>query len=346
VQLDNFTPWPHLLFERADSDDQRHMVLVMQGTFAIDGEGPLAPLDAQPDVVPADAFRGDPRATSLLRAGAIGGAKPCSDVTVEAVARSLEPRVEWPVSLAVGKLASRLLVRGPHQWRHDDEQGWTQSEPAECCEVPLVYERAFGGSFELDGELVEEPRNPLGTGYLPDELEDRSPRPAPQIVATDEPDHEAGSDYPPRGWAPLPAYFSPRREHIGTADDAWRKSRWPRPPADFDPAFYQSAHPDLIYPGYLRGDEAVRLEGVSADGEPIVTRLPGWCVFVLLRFEGGRMVMCPARLDGLHLDVASAERSEHRATLSWRAVFPKAAEIWRAEARMMAMDAAQRGEAA
>jgi hypothetical protein len=347
MQFENFTPWPHLLFERADTDDRRFMVLALQATFAIRSGAALEPARDQPDVVAADEYRGDPQTTSLLRAGVIATYKPSSDVTVEAIARSPEPKAEWPVRLQVGAIASSLRVRGPHEWRHDDDQGWTKSEPEPCKEVPIVYERAFGGSFHIDGELVEETRNPVGTGFLPDELEDHSPRPAPQIVATDEPEHEAGGVYRPRGWAPIPSYFSPRREHIGTADETWRKTRWPRPPRDFDDAYYQCAHPDLIYPGHLRGDEAIRIEGVTADGAPIVSQLPGWCVFLLLRIEGGRMVMHPARLDHLHLDVSAADRDEHLATLTWRAVFPKAPEIWRAETRMMPMDQrAQRGAAA
>lgn len=339
MQIENFTPWPHLVFERADTDDRRYAVVTLQGCFSIPDGAPLVALDRQPGVVAADEYRGDPKTTSLLRAGVIATTKPQSDITAEAVARSSQPRAEWPVCLSVGSVASTLVVRGPHQWRHDDEEGWTRTEPTPCTEVPIVYERAFGGAFTIDDELVEEPRNPVGTGFLPDGLDDRAARPAPQIVGMDEPEHEPGTSYAPRGWAPLPAYFAPRRDHIGTADEHWRKTRWPRPPRDFSDAYYQCAHPDLIYPGYLRGDETIRIDGVTHDERPIVTQLPGWCVFLLVRIEGGRMVLHPSRLDHLHLDVSSADRQDHRATLTWRAVLPKAPEIWRVEGRMTPMAA-------
>jgi hypothetical protein len=346
MQLENFTPWPHLLFERGDSDDRRWMVLTLQGTFSIPRGAPLEPLAKQEPVAAIDEFRGDPRTTSLKRSGAIATRKPNSDITVDAVARTAEPRENWNVRLEVGKLESKLQARAPRPWHHDEDDGWVEGEPEPCTEVPIDYEHAFGGRHEIDGELVEEPRNPLGVGFLPEQLEDRAPRPAPQIVAPDEPAHEPGKTYAPKGWAPIPGYFAPRRDCVGTADEQWRRTRWPRPPADFDDAFYQAAHPDLIYPGYLIGDERVRMEGVTQDGQAIDSSLPGWFVFLLVRIDGGKMVMQPARLDTLHLDVADGDRANHRAYLTWRAVLPKAEELWRVEARMMPLSALRSGEAA
>src|SRR4029079_3507430 len=43
------------------------------------------------------------------------------------------------------------------------------------------------------------------------------------------------------GWAAIPAHWSQRARFAGTYDDAWRESRWPLPPEDFDPRFFNVA---------------------------------------------------------------------------------------------------------
>ncbi|MEM6789845.1 MAG: DUF2169 domain-containing protein [Myxococcota bacterium] len=339
MELQNHTPWPHLMFERADPDDRRFKVLVFQGTFRFADEGgPLLPLERQPPVVPVDEYLGDPSATGLGRAGAVATFKLRADVSVLAFARSPEPKTEWTTSLRVGALHHALRVRGLHHWyRH--EGSWRRSDPEACTEVPLVYERAFGGRFETaeDG-WVSEPRNPLGTGYLPPKVDHPESVYAPQITAVDEPEHEPGKRYAPRGWAPIPGYFAPRSEYLGTVDAAWKRDRWPRLPADFSNDFYQSAHPDLVYPGHLRGDEAIEIEGVTADGRARTGRLPGFLVFGLLRLHSGRMMVQTALLDTLHLDLRSANPNLHRAILTWRLVMPNAAGIRKVEGRMVPLE--------
>lgn len=337
MKLVNHTPWSHVLFERGDAHGRRFTVLVFQGVFAIDN-GELLPLPSQPPVPLVDQFLGDPSTTGLARAGAIATQKPRSDVSVLAFARASRPLPRWNVSLRIGQLQHALQVRGLHHWWRDDDGAWQLSEPEPCTEVPLVYERAFGGRFEVDGEVVRERRNPLGTGFLPDEAEDLRSAYAPQVVGIDEPEHEPGQRYVPRGWAPIPSYYAPRCDHLGTVDETWRREQWPKPPLDFSDAYYQSAHPDLIYPGYLRGDEAFRFDGVSSDDEPIEGRLPGCYVFGLLRLHNGYMFVREAVLDTLHLDLSSAKRADHRAFLTWRLVLPKSTAIRVLEGRMVPLD--------
>jgi len=336
VKLVNYTPWSHLLFERRDHADRPLGVLALQGTFAIESGKPLRALPEQDDVPVGDEYRGDPATTSLRRAGATATFKPKSDILVDAVARAPQgrPATTWPVRIRVGRLCKDLMVRGPHHWVHRRLRGWTTTAVEPCLEVPLTYERAFGGSHRLDGELVEEPRNPVGTGFVPPGIDTHAPIPAPQVVATDEPTHVAGRRYAPQGCGPLPSYFEPRRSRIGTVDSHWLDTKWPVVPDDFDYAHYQSAHPDLVYPGYLEGDESVELVHVAPEGRSILTALPRWRVWTLLRLTNGRMLPWPTVLDTVFFDVASEDVAAHRAYLTWRAVFPLELGLRRVETRM------------
>jgi hypothetical protein len=79
-------------------------------------------------------------------------------------------------------------------------------------------------------------------------------------------------------------WYEPRLRHAGTHNEAWRNHRYPLPPEDFDPRFYQSAHPDLISRQHLTGEEPLTLSGLLPDG-PRSMRLPG--VYLLARARTG-----------------------------------------------------------
>jgi len=320
--IHNHTPWPHVVFERGDASGRSYWVAAIQGSFSLPRDGVLESLDEQQPVQLVDSFWEDPARSSVRRPGVIGYRKRKSDLTVNAAARSRTRKSTWPVRFQLGSVDSTLVVRGPHHWVHE-EGAWRRTEPEPCQSVALVYENAFGGGQQVGDEFVEERRNPLGTGFIPEGTEDTSPLRAPQVVGLDEPEHEPGDRHAPRGWGAIPSYFAPRTHHVGTCDAQWKARRWPRPPDDFDDAFYQSAHPDLVYPGHLRGDETFQLEGVTVSGETIVGRLPGWVVFLVVHLQGGRSGLYPAFLDHVHLDVLHPEPSEHRGYLTWRSVLPR-----------------------
>lgn len=333
----NHTPFTHLVIERRDTDDRRLGVLMLQGTFAVRSGAPLRAVPEQEPVHVGDRYRGDPRSTGLVRATATATFKPSTDVHVDAVARSPggQPRSEWPVRIVVGSLQRDLLVRGPHWWTHGAMLGWRQSAPEPCREVPLHHELAFGGSIRTeDGVLVEEPRNLVGTGFLPRGTPTREAVAAPRVVAVDEPPHEPGRRYVPRGCAPIPPHFAPRSDRLGTCDDVWRRTKWPCVPADFDYAYFQSAHPDFVYDGYLRGDEPVQLIHLGPRGSAILTALPGFEPWALFRLAGGRLTPSRLNLDTLVLAVSDEDPALHRAYLTWRCVFPLTAPIQTIEARM------------
>jgi hypothetical protein len=60
--------------------------------------------------------------------------------------------------------------------------------------------------------------------------------------------------------------WEPRRSRAGTYDAAWLSDRAPFLPADFHPAFFNAAHPELVCPGFLRGGEPVEILNASPQG--------------------------------------------------------------------------------
>jgi hypothetical protein len=87
-------------------------------------------------------------------------------------------------------------------------------------------------------------------------------------------------------------------------------------PEEFDYAHFNAAHPSLVYPNYLDGDEHVILDNLTPDGE-LRFQLPRVAVAAAFLEDGRTVGFAPVFLDTLMIDVPSA-----KAHLTWRCVFP------------------------
>jgi len=216
------------------------------------------------------------------------------------------------VRLRLGALDKTVRVFGDRYWRWQGV-GYVATEPEPFEAMPLVWERAFGGTDSIGEELSAESRNPVGTGYhasggskpvegerLPN-LED--PR-APLVSWKERP--------PPACFAPIAAHWEPRRSYAGTYDEKWQQSRAPYLPEDFDSRFFNVAPPDQVFGGYLFGGEPVELTGFTREGV-LRFALPALGVRVTY-FVGGSSEVRPANLDTVLI-----EPDESRVVLVWRA---------------------------
>lgn len=345
MKMMNYTPFPHLQFQSLTPDGQRMGVMVLRGTFAIVRGQPLRPIPVQDPVALRDHYCGEPSASSLIYEADIAPLKPKSDITLNAVAHSPNGKLhrDWHVNVRIGSLTKGLVAQGPSAWQHFAIRGWKKTQAIPCREVPVIYERAYGGQYPMgDGSILSEERNPIGTGWIDSRVTPRDREiPAPQIIAPGEPDHEPGKRYVPQGFLPIPAHWESRRLRAGRFDKAWRDTQWPLLPRDFDYAFYNNAHPSLIYPGYLSGSEVVELQGLSTHSQAIVFQLPGYRLAGLQRCRSGEMRPFMCVLDTVHIDIASSNTAEHRVHLVWRGSFRLRGDERQLEARMDRGDSAK-----
>ncbi|EYF01094.1 DUF2169 family type VI secretion system accessory protein [Chondromyces apiculatus] len=336
----NYTRFWPFMFSGEDPEGRAFGVFVLRGAFTIHPGGVAALTPEQPQVAGADVFHGDRHTSSLRMEGDLAPFKPKTDIHVNATAHAPGgwPTPAWLVRARVGKVEKALRVTGPRRWvREGDAYRLTEPEP--CAEVPIRYEHAFGGTFQdAWGERATFAQNPLGRGYVP---EGKTPTDvtveAPRIESPEAPVTELGQVLAPEGLGPIPRAWMPRRACAGTYDQAWREERWPRAPLDFDYRFYNSAHPDLVYPGYLRGNEVVVLENLHPDGQLAFT-LPGYELGLIALLETGSRAVVPMLLDTLMIDVP-----EGRLYLTWRGVFSKRRPIRALEACMAAPGGGTRG---
>ncbi len=174
------------------------------------------------------------------------------------------------VGMAVGPVAKRIAAVGDRLWTLGGA-----SEPVPFEKLPLDYARAYGG-IDAAGDPAAPADwyadNPAGRAYASRASALGGQR-LPNFEDPAQP-FRSPSDRPrPAGFGPIAPHWPLRSRFAGTYDAAWEKDRLPLLPLDFDPRFHQQAPPDQQAEGFLRGGEAVRLEGVHPDG-PLEFFLP------------------------------------------------------------------------
>ncbi len=261
VWLENRTPFAAATHMQPNADGQEILVVMLSASFEIapDREG-LCPAEEQLPVAFGDVPLGDPALSSTRYEADIAPVKPAAEVILNGTAHAPNDGAvrEMLVGLRVGALRKVLNVVGDRIY---DSGGY--SAPTPFRTMPIVYERAYGGTLP-DGRLDR--RNPVGVGYHHARSADPAVRTqAPNVTYPDEP-YLSPSDRPkPAGFSPLGRGWLPRLPLAGTYDQAWIDAQWPLPPPDFDPRYNLCAPADQQLPR-LAGGEAVSVIGMTTSG--------------------------------------------------------------------------------
>jgi hypothetical protein len=289
---------------------------VIKATFVMGAGGSLSLADPQEPVALVDEPMGEPLVSSLRTAGEMTLSKPATDVLLHGHAHAPGGKTtQVYVGLRVGPLQKTVRVTGDRTWTAG-ALGLKISDPKPFDRIPLVYERAFGGTDPkpIDPEKVDfEPRNPVGRGLVPRNSQaDVNGLPLPNLEDPAHPIKQPKDRPAPAGFGPIAGHWQPRLSYAGTYDEAWTKKRAPYLPLDFDSRFFQAAPPDQIAAGYLKGGEPVEILNATPGGR-LAFSLPVCRLAVQCQF-GGREVNPAAPLDTVRIDTDAA-----RLWLLWRA---------------------------
>lgn len=269
--LTNHTPFQAEKFVLPDREGQEVILVVVSATFEqAAGAAGLSLAAQQAPLEAADVHHGPPEFSSVCRESDIALVKPLVDVLVHGFAQAPggRPVTSLPVELRLGDIHKTLLVTGDRHWRRGS-LGSASTSPRPFEAMPLVFDRAFGGidrRHENPRKHGAEPRNLSGLGF-------RGVRSYDPAIDTDLPNIEypndrqsTDTDRPcPGGFGVVARSWQPRIGWAGTYDDAWRASRWPLLPQDFDTRHYQCAPTDQ-QSAVLRGGETVQLRHLTPDG--------------------------------------------------------------------------------
>jgi hypothetical protein len=303
------------------SDGAELLSVVVKGTFSLPtGRDGVRLADEQEPPRYADEYWGDPADSSIRYPADFAPIKVGTDVLLVGSAHTADgrPATRLEASIRIGPVSKRIVVTGDRTWeKRAISNSYVLSSPISFTEMPLVYERAFGGADRSAPDPADhdwDTHNPVGAGFRVDR-DALDGTPAPNL---EDPDHLIGSwqDRPPAaGFGPLAVGWEPRARYAGTYDDEWLTTRAPLPPSDLQPAFYNAAPPDLVAPGFLVGNEMAELTNVSPAASRLAFRLPD--LGVLLTLHVGRTVET-FRAD---LWTVLFEPDAHRLCLVWGHAF-------------------------
>jgi hypothetical protein len=302
----------------ADEEAVPQFVTLVQGTYSISHDGAeVLLLDEQPAPRIAGEWFGDPETSSMKFEPQIAFTKPATDIVMLGSAHAPNGgTTRMQVGIRVAGMQKLLNVIGSRRLiSRLGSSTVTDPEPFET--MPLIYERAFGGwdrRAEDPNEHRCEARNPVGVGFRAKSGETDEEVILPNIEHPEHPFRFYGDTPPPAGFGFIGPHWQPRAAFAGTFDEAWDRSRKPLLPKDFDRRFYNGAAPDLVAPGYLRGDEPVVTIGAAPQGR-VAFHLPGApppaCV---VNVRGRQSVELQTVLDTVIVDMDA-----FTLTLQWRA---------------------------
>lgn len=288
------------------------LYVIVKATFDVGKDFTLT--DEQSPPVEADVYWTEPGKSSLKYASDMHTGKPATDIIMlgHACVPGQKEATQLDVSLSVGQVSKTVRVIGDRQWKDGK-----MTRPIPFKTMPMVYEKAYGGAHIVNGQIVgSETRNPVGRGFAgARKAKEMNGVPLPNL---EDPGQLIGefTDQPtPANFGFCAPNWRPRVDFAGTYDKAWQTTRAPYLPEDFDKRFFNMAHPDLIYPGFLQGGEPVSITHMHPAG-PLKFDLPHVNLIARI-YIAGRV-----ETSSFYLETLLLEPNLQKLSMVWRSALP------------------------
>jgi uncharacterized protein YjbI with pentapeptide repeats len=129
------------------------------------------------------------------------------------------------------------------------------------------------------------------------------------------PDHKPA----PAGFGPLNAGWQFRNQKLGTYNKHWLEQKWPWFPDDFDPTYFNAAHPSLQLDRYLVGNETLQITNMHSEVPDYRTGLPGVRVRCFTRTHSSEASIGKSFQEiRMNLDTLWVDMDAEQLVLVWR----------------------------
>lgn len=311
LQLKNATPFAAKLALFPNEEGVDCAFMIVKATFNIGPQWTLAREQFLP--VEEDVYWAEPGYSSIKYASDYHTGKVATDVIVlgNAYAPQGQTVTELDVCVSVGEVSKKIKVYGDRVW-----QDGQASQAKAFNTMPLTYEKAFGGSYIVDQSVQATcESNPLGSGFSGGRSVNEMNGVALPNLEDPENLIRKHSDQPaPACMAYVAASWQPRVAYAGTYDQNWQAKRAPFLPEDFNKRFFNMAHEDLIYPGFIKGGEAVKISNMHPAGELNFT-LPSLKLVANVKLSD--RIECP----DFQMETLLLEPNLMRLSMVWKAQF-------------------------
>ena len=323
--LANQTPLPALLHPYRDHLGQSHVLVVVKACWRL-STGRMAPAEQQVglQMQPVRMRLGDlalDRAQELAlksrldqevvwRDHDLAPPKPAFDVLIAgyATAPPNHPQLFIDAGLRIGTHVHSVRAFAPRYWH----PGWIgyQAKPLAPAvrRVPLSYALAdWSEGFAIA---------PSGAAGAND-----TPACLPWLEAPHTPSRRNKHPRVPAGPGFWPENAAHRAIHTGTYDDAWQRERSPDLPSNFNPRFYNAAHPELQLAQAPAAGTPIRLVHLAQQAI-IDCSFPALGLSVQARTASGHTHAPQA----LKPDTLIIEADQDRFSVLWRILLPAGAQ--------------------
>ncbi len=311
LQLNNATPFAadFAVFPNEQGIDT--LYTMVKGTFCLGTAWTLADEQIPPQV--EDEYWGELGESSIKVVSDFHTGKPTTDIIMlgSACAPKQQAVQQLDINLTVGQISKIVRVIGDRVW-----QNGQISAAKTFTSMPIVYEKAYGGKHQVDEQMcLAEEKNPVGSGFLGKRsVADMDGVALPNIEDPNQLIRGQKDTPSPAGYGFCSPSWLPRSQYAGTYDDLWQKKRAPYLPLDFDNRFFNAAHPDLIYPSYIKGGELFTIKNMHPDGV-ISAALPEVSVSCDINLKG------QLRKPAMNLETLIFEPNKKQVSMVWRAAF-------------------------
>lgn len=282
------------------------LTVVVKGAFDIVASGECK-IDPEQELLAGDLHYDDDTERSVRCESDFAAIKPRGECLVVGSCFSPggRPTEILLAAFKIGPVVKKMAIIGD---RHFKGFLSGQTKPVPFCEMPLCWERSFGG-----------PRsriNPVGLGLGKSVVDGKAVIRLPNI---EDPTNliRGKRDRPtPIGSFPVPRSWPSRACLVGTCDARWTRTRWPWQPRDFQIEHHCAAPVDQRIDGFFRGDEEITLVNLHREIPKARFRLPGIGIRAFLHEAEGEIVrpLMP------ELDTITVDTDLGKVLCLWRAV--------------------------
>lgn len=308
----NLTPFTVGLSILPDSGLGEQVIAVLKASFDFDDHGRLsvAPQDRMLPVWMSDQFHSPDGHSSVRYPTDVTPFKDGTDIVVNGNAYG-HGQERVACGFALGRLNKILTATGHRTWNRI-LTFHTITGPFSFEKIPVAYENAFGGQYEDKKGIHRYEFNPVGKGFGAKHVERAL---LPNIEYRDFPVKSIDQKPHPAGLGAIPAFWAQRLVYAGTYDDAWKRNRFPLPPADMNPLFHNAVPQDQVYRPKLEGNEPLTLFNLHRANPQFKLNIPNHSFTAIARIKNETLPK------PMKIDTCLIEPDENRLTLTFAARF-------------------------
>ncbi|MBL8604325.1 MAG: DUF2169 domain-containing protein [Myxococcales bacterium] len=283
------------------------LCVVVKATFGLAHAEPMRVAEAQRPLE-GDLYADDDVTRELLYGLDQGYPKPRGECLVRGLCHRPRSGPEGfsGVAFRAGSVQKSAAVFGARRWAR--RLGvWVPSEPEAFSEMPLTWDRAWGGPDVRD--------NPVGVGSVPAGV-DPARVPLPTIERPEQLLQSPDQRVTPWGLGPVSPRWFQRQRRLASSPSQGGAAGRQFLPSGFDYDYFHSAPSDQWAPGFWRGDEEIALRHLRPEQALIQTRLPGVAPRVVATLSGRE------HLVAMHCDTLFIDAEAGEVVALWRGLVP------------------------